>query len=293
MSSAPAERPKCFIAMPITTHPDEKTLYGDADHWSHVIDHLFVPAVEKAGFEAIKPSASGTSMIHGRIVQYLIEADMVLCDLSQHNPNVFFELGVRTSLDKPIALVKDEHRNIPFDTSGLNTHSYSSTLDVWKLEDEIDALAQHIQDSVRECAGQNPLWKHFGFTLTADRPGSDISPTDARLELLAERMSGIENALLHPRGVVPPTLAADGNPDTAKVVDFVVSATVPELTGMGVQQSLDGERIYVLHTPDSTSSDQQRRISDLARGFNVAQHLFLVQDSSPNRISFKVKAVWG
>lgn len=50
---------------------------------------------------------------------------MVLCDMSQNNPNVFFELGVRTSVNKPVALVRcDEDSPIPFDVSGVNTHTY-------------------------------------------------------------------------------------------------------------------------------------------------------------------------
>lgn len=36
------------------------------------------------------------------------EADMVLCDMSRLNANVFFELGIRTALDRPAALVKDD-----------------------------------------------------------------------------------------------------------------------------------------------------------------------------------------
>ncbi|WP_344341237.1 hypothetical protein, partial [Streptomyces rhizosphaericus] len=101
------DKPTCFIAMPITTHEHEAKIYDDPEHWDHVMEHLFVPAIEAAGYTAIRPAASGTDLIHSRIIQNLEQADFVLCDLSQSNANVFFELGVRTSLNKPIALVSD------------------------------------------------------------------------------------------------------------------------------------------------------------------------------------------
>ncbi|WP_062204162.1 hypothetical protein [Demequina salsinemoris] len=178
----------CFIAMPMTTHADEADKYGDDKHWEHVMEALLVPAVEEAGFEPIRPNTAGSHLIHARIVQHLIEADMVLCDLSGSNPNVFFELGVRTSLNRAISLVIDEKSEIPFDTSGIHTKEYSSTIYGWDLEAERTKLAQHLSECDVSCEGSNPLWKHFGLTITADAPRSDESPESAKLDLLAERV---------------------------------------------------------------------------------------------------------
>ncbi|UUE19339.1 hypothetical protein [Microbacterium sp. J1-1] len=186
-------KPTCFIAMPITVHEAEAKQYGDDRHWEHVMRHLFMPAIEKAGYVPILPNAAGTSMIHGRIVKHLSEASLVLCDLSQHNPNVLFELGVRTSLNKPVALVKDEYLKLPFDIQGLNTHPYASHLAPWSLDEEIDALAKHIIDSVTESHGANPLWAHFGVAISAAHPPVSDDPVDAKMQIILERMDGIEN----------------------------------------------------------------------------------------------------
>ncbi|MCO7239069.1 hypothetical protein [Aeromicrobium sp. CnD17-E] len=183
------ERPTCFIAMPITTHIDEAKLYGDSEHWIHVRESLFIKAIESAGMRPVLPVASGADLIHARIIKNLIECEMVLCDLSGHNPNVFFELGVRTSLNRPIALVKDEHLSIPFDTNGINVLTYASDLRPWGIENAIDALSEHISESVRTCAGENPLWSRFGLTLTAESPVTDESPTEAKIDLMAEQLA--------------------------------------------------------------------------------------------------------
>jgi hypothetical protein len=277
--------------MPITTLADEKTLYGDTDHWGHVLNHLFVPAVEKAGFEAIRPSASGTSMIHGRIVQHLIEVDMVLCDLSQHNPNVFFELGVRTSLDKPIALVKDEHLKIPFDTSGLNTHEYSSKLDVWDLPSQIDALATHILDSVRESNGTNPMWQHFGVAIAAARPSEDLSPADARLEILVDRISGLEDRLARRvdlSSVVTPIgeqtqaeAVRDAIADVALSYDWVMSTRVLATKRKGVHS-------VALETEVSNPEVQRSHMTELSNGLRQAGFELDYIHTGPTEIKLRV-----
>ena len=96
------KKPSCFIIMPITVPESMAEIYRDgADHFKHVLDTLFIPAVEQAGFKAVKPTAKGDELIHGRIVKRLETAELVLCDMSTLNPNVFFEFGIRTSLNKP------------------------------------------------------------------------------------------------------------------------------------------------------------------------------------------------
>lgn len=200
---AEVEKPTCFIAMPITTHAEEALRYGgDVEHWNHVMEAIFIPAAEAAGFAAVRPAAVGSHMIHGQIIQHLSQSDMVLCDLSGHNPNVFFELGVRTSLNLPITLVRDEHTSIPFDTSGLNTHQYASSLHAWDTVGEVKRLTDHLLASIESCGGKNPMWKHFGLTIAAEGPSDAVSSTDARTELLFEGMSEMRRELAIVRNIV-------------------------------------------------------------------------------------------
>lgn len=202
--STASKKSTCFIAMPLTTRKSEAELYADdADHWVHVMESLFVPAIEAAGFEAILPVAQGSHLIHGVIIEQLNDADLVLCDLSSHNPNVFFELGVRTSLDLPIALVRDEHTELPFDTSGINTYSYSSALHGWEIRAEIAKLAAHITASAVSCDGTNPLWRKFGLTIKAQEPEAQESPLEAKVDLLTDTVIMLQQRLeveQHERG---------------------------------------------------------------------------------------------
>ena len=108
-----AGRKTCFVAMPVTTPTSYADELRDADHFDHVLEHLFKPALEQADYTVIPPKMLGAALIHAEIIKHLEQADLVLADLSGHNPNVFFELGIRTSLDRPVVLVKDAWTEYP------------------------------------------------------------------------------------------------------------------------------------------------------------------------------------
>ena len=187
----PDEKPTCFVAMPLTTPADVLPLYdGDADHFIHVLDYLFAPAVALSGYLLVRPIMQGADLIQAEIVRNLEIADLVLCDVSRHNPNVFFELGIRTALDRPVALVRDSRtERLPFDTGILNTHTYEASLAPWRLDDEVKTLANHLQLSVERANGRNPLWQYFGLTRRAE-PGTEQpeDPVQAKLDLVLSEL---------------------------------------------------------------------------------------------------------
>lgn len=193
-----AEKKTCFVIMPITTPDYMLDTYRDGElHFRHVLDCLFIPAVEKAGFEAIPPIAKGSDLIHAEIVNNLERSDLVLCDMSGLNPNVFFEFGIRTSLNKPISIVRDEFTpKVPFDATILNHHEYSSTLGAWELQREIESLAKHIAASSEGSKGENTLWKWFGLRSEA-KPYQGDTGTDSKLELMALQLESIGKRLEH------------------------------------------------------------------------------------------------
>lgn len=186
--------PECFVIMPLTTTPEMASRYGgDPDHFAHVLDHLFVPAIERADFTPKKPVAEGADLIHAEIVRNLETADLVLCDISALNANVFFEFGIRTALDRPICLVRDEHTKLPFDVGGINCHEYASSLVPWDLTKEVDRLAEHVGKAAERSAGHNALWRHFGLThrgTEAIRAVPDQGLGSA-LQLLADDMASL------------------------------------------------------------------------------------------------------
>ena len=187
----PPQKPKCFIAMPVSTPDHLSKEYGDPDHFKHVMEELFLPAIEAAGMIAVPPISTGSEVIHADIIEALQSAELVLVDLSSLNPNVLFEFGVRTSLNKPAGPIRDDKTpQIPFDTSTLNTHTYSSDLQSWITKLEIPKLTSHLQASLEKSKGQNALWKHFGFKQAAEAPREPKGP-DEKLDALMNELAGL------------------------------------------------------------------------------------------------------
>lgn len=187
--------PTCFVAMPVSTPEIYIQRYGDSDHFKHVLECLFAPAITAAGYEVIEPSVSGSDVIHAAIIRSLESADLVLCDISSLNPNVFFEFGIRTSLDLPVALVRDEATpKIPFDTMPINTHKYDAAMRPWNSAAEIAQLSEHIKQTVEKSSGKNPLWQYFGLTKRAHEAEITTDPGAAKLDLILAELAQVKQA---------------------------------------------------------------------------------------------------
>jgi hypothetical protein len=200
----------CFVIMPIQV-PDAMTdsysKFGGTDHFRDILERLFMPAIRKIGYSPIPPLATGADIIHAEIIRNLVTADLVLCDISTLNPNVFFELGIRTAVNKPVSLVKDHLTSIvPIDTGLINHHSYDASLYGGKLNNEVQQLSKHLQTTINRSHGGNTLWRYFGQTTRAESPTPYSADEKLNIILkLLERMADRNNML-------PPEQIAQGEP---------------------------------------------------------------------------------
>ena len=83
-------------------------------------------AVNVAGATTAKIVEAGN--IREDMFSQLLLADLVIADLSIHNANVFYELGIRHALrDKKTFLIRSNKDEIPFDLKSQNTWFLAST----------------------------------------------------------------------------------------------------------------------------------------------------------------------
>ncbi|MGW6194815.1 hypothetical protein ACWF0M_01585 [Kribbella sp. NPDC055110] len=138
----PGKRPICFVAMPFS----EKTEQYAPGFFAEVYESMFVPAIEDAGFEPRTARRQGSDVIHATIVNELLDADLVLIDLTEHNPNVLFELGIRIAMQKPTVLVKATGTNPIFDVDHLlRVVSYNPNMWPRTVVQDIPKLSAHIK----------------------------------------------------------------------------------------------------------------------------------------------------
>ena len=78
-------------------------------HFEHVYEQIIKPAVESEGYEAYRVDDDKISnSIIAKIFKAAQTCPMAVCDLSDQNPNVLYELGLRQAYDKPVVLIKDD-----------------------------------------------------------------------------------------------------------------------------------------------------------------------------------------
>lgn len=141
---ADGEKPTCFVIMPFV----EKTDDYSTGFFNEVFASLFKPAIEAAGFEAKTAKRQGSDVIQATIVNDLLDSHLVLCDLTEHNPNVLFELGLRMAEEKPIAIVKAAGTNPIFDVDHLlRVESYDPNLWPSTVVKDVPKLAAHIKEA--------------------------------------------------------------------------------------------------------------------------------------------------
>lgn len=64
-------------------------------------------------------------MITHQIIEHLLDDDLVVADLTGHNPNVFYEIAVRHAARKPIVHLITKDESIPFDVGNQRAVSYA------------------------------------------------------------------------------------------------------------------------------------------------------------------------
>lgn len=132
--------PVCFVIMPFVERDDRH----ESGFFDEVLKSVFTPALEAAGFEVHTSKRTGSDVIQATILKELLGADLVLADLTEHNPNVLFELGLRIAEEKPIALVKAKGTGRVFDVDNmLRCVEYSPNLWPTTIEVDVPAISAH------------------------------------------------------------------------------------------------------------------------------------------------------
>lgn len=132
----------CFVIMPFK----ERTTEFMPGFFEEVLNSLIIPAVTDAGFEVKTANRQGTDIIHSTIISEVLNADMCVCDLTEHNPNVLFELGMRLAHEKPVALIHSEGTQRVFDVDNiLRVLPYKKQL--WKttVGQDLPEITSHIK----------------------------------------------------------------------------------------------------------------------------------------------------
>jgi hypothetical protein len=131
-----------FVIMPFVER-DPKHSVG---FFAEVLRSIITPAAKASQFTVKTANRQGSDLIQSTIINDLIEADLVIADLTEHNPNVMFELGMRMAEDKPVVLIKANGTGPLFDVDNmLRVFEYNPNLWQTTVEKDMPNLRDFIK----------------------------------------------------------------------------------------------------------------------------------------------------
>ncbi|PER45281.1 hypothetical protein [Bacillus thuringiensis] len=130
---------KCFIVCPIGSEDSPQRKRSDI-----VLKYIIEPICNEFEFEVIRvDKINSVDRIDNTIIEHLKTAELVIADMTEHNPNAFYEMGFRHALGKPLIPIMEEETKIPFDVANLRTITYA-TNDLDKAETAKQRLRETI-----------------------------------------------------------------------------------------------------------------------------------------------------
>lgn len=131
---------KCFVVCPISS--DDSPVRKRSDQ---LLQHIIKPVCESHGYTVIRADVLMQSdRIDSTIIEQLKTSDLVITDVTDHNPNVFYELGYRSALSKPTIQLAEENTPLPFDVASIRTIFYHLN-DLDKVEEVKSKLGSTIK----------------------------------------------------------------------------------------------------------------------------------------------------
>ena len=160
---------------------------------------LIVPALQKS--EHIFAGGSAQRIMVARdiredLFEELLQADLVIADLSIHSANVFYELGVRHAFKKKhTVLIRCDKDEVPFDLKLLRYLEYDKN----EPAKQVDSLTEMIDKTLETGHVDSPAFKVLPHLHETENIRLEAVPTSFTddVELAAEKKRAGDLALFH------------------------------------------------------------------------------------------------
>lgn len=165
-----------------------------------VFEYIVRPPVEERGLAALRSDLDPTpGQITSRILQSVLEARVVIADLTGRNANVYYELGVVHSFAKPVVILVDRVSSLSFDTQNERVIEIEDEgkIGVSEAEAAKGRLAQALDVVLADTYSASSIVTEVATaqslaTLAPDNPiASELSALSKSVDLLHERILGL------------------------------------------------------------------------------------------------------
>lgn len=97
--------------------------------YNELFSDVIVPICEELGLSAVRADETyGPGLIIADIAREIIEAKVIIAEITPANPNVYYELGYAHALNKPTILIAEKPTQLPFDVSPFRVLFYENSI---------------------------------------------------------------------------------------------------------------------------------------------------------------------
>lgn len=141
---------------------------GTAEHrrYRNTLDYIVKKAFTRPDWEVVRADdETSPDSITTQVIGRIVESDLIVADLTDHNPNVFYELAVAHGYRKPVIHMMEEGQKVPFDVVDQRVIFYDLTNpeSVDKAQSGLVSSARWLDDN--PSLARNPLSAYDQFSV--------------------------------------------------------------------------------------------------------------------------------
>ncbi len=183
---------KCFIITPIGDENSETRRKAEG-----LIVAIIKPVLISLGYDPIIPhKMTLPGSITDQVIECILNADMVIANLSGLNPNVMYELAVRHAARKPVVCVVEETTNLPFDIKQDRVIIYND--EFYRVESMKRDLSQMIESAANLKTENidNPIYRAQSNSIIEKQLNKTSNTNDVDINrVILNRLSRIEDLI--------------------------------------------------------------------------------------------------
>jgi hypothetical protein len=175
-----------------------------------VYNYVVVPVLKELGLRPYRADLDPTpGQITPQMLRKLLDARVVIADLTGRNPNVFYELGVAHSFARPVIALADSAKLLPFDAHDeriIELGEYQGRLPVAQAEEGKANLRKALEVVLSDDYEPTSPVVEAASSQSLDELAPE-NPIAAELAAIRETVDEIRKTV-RPRAVTPPTTRA-------------------------------------------------------------------------------------
>ncbi|MEO6232747.1 MAG: hypothetical protein ABJB11_17245 [Ferruginibacter sp.] len=246
----------CFVISPIG-EPDSQTRKRS----DKILKFIIIPAVEKFDYEAIRADQiSEPGIITSQVIQKIVESDLVIADLTDKNPNVFYELALRHAIKKPLIQIISKDDTIPFDIAATRVIRF----DIQDLDSVENAKTEIANQILIVKSGKVEFDNPISISFDIKKLNESGNPEQRSIADIVQSLSEI-------RGIVTNLESKANKASSILSVDYIINLlkiAVNQITNIEPREETVEYYEYIQKEILDIKEKLDENISNLPKGFN-------------------------